>query len=56
MVRLLVPRLKDLYSGLLHIIYPNLCAGCDADLPTSLAVFVSFAKDGCNPQTCTSWK
>lgn len=39
MVRLLVPRLKDLYSGLLHIIYPNLCAGCDADLPTSFSCF-----------------
>ncbi len=39
MARFLAPRLKDLYSGLLHIIYPNLCAGCDADLPSRYSCF-----------------
>lgn len=39
MARFLAPKLRDLYSGLLHIIYPNLCAGCDADLPAGYSCF-----------------
>lgn len=27
------PGLKEMYGGLLHLLYPNLCVGCDADLP-----------------------
>lgn len=27
-----LPGFKEMYSGLLHLLYPNLCVGCDADL------------------------
>lgn len=33
MMNLLIPGLREMYGGLLHLLYPNLCAGCDADLP-----------------------
>ena len=33
MISLPVPRLNELLGGLLHLLYPNLCVGCDADLP-----------------------
>lgn len=28
-----IPRISDMLGGLLHLLYPNLCAGCEADLP-----------------------
>lgn len=28
-----IPRWNELFGGLLHLLYPNLCVGCDADLP-----------------------
>lgn len=30
-----LPSFKEMYGGLLHLLYPNLCVGCDADLPAA---------------------
>lgn len=39
MVSLPIPGLNELLSGMLHLLYPNLCVGCDADLPGSYSCF-----------------
>ncbi|MCC6463109.1 MAG: ComF family protein [Saprospiraceae bacterium] len=39
MFTLEVPSLKELCTGLLHLLYPNLCVGCNADLPAELDCF-----------------
>ena len=39
MSTLLLPTWKDLSQGLLHLLYPSLCAGCDADLPSAQYCF-----------------
>lgn len=39
MQNVLTPGWSDLLNGLLHLLYPNLCAGCDADLPSQHSCF-----------------
>lgn len=34
-----IPAWKDLCSGLLHLLYPNLCVGCGLDLPSTRYCF-----------------
>ncbi len=35
MFTLELPHWRELCNGLLHLLYPTLCAGCDADLPSA---------------------
>ena len=39
MFTLEVPSLKELCIGLMHLLYPNLCVGCQADLPAESDCF-----------------
>lgn len=36
---LVLPGWKDLFQGLVHLIYPNLCAGCEAAMPSHQSCF-----------------
>ncbi len=35
----MLPSLKDLCRGLLHLLYPNLCVGCENDMPVGYGCF-----------------
>lgn len=39
MATLSLPGFRELCSGFLHLIYPNLCVGCEADLPFEFDCF-----------------
>lgn len=39
METLQLPGWKDLFQGLLHLIYPNLCVGCEAAMPSHQSCF-----------------
>lgn len=39
MPALMLPGWRDLFQGLLHLVYPNLCAGCEAAMPTQQSCF-----------------
>lgn len=36
---ILLPKWKDLCHGLLHLLYPNLCIGCHAEVPSTYHCF-----------------
>lgn len=46
---ILLPTLKDLCQGLLHLLYPNLCVGCENDMPIGSGCFCLYCQRKLHP-------